>query len=139
MKNSIPKLGEIIKLPKIESNYQGSLTPVYSEEHIPFKIKRIFYIYDIPKNTYRGGHAHMKLNQFLISLSGSFNVKLFDGKNYEDFLLNKPNEGLFIKKMIWSELKFSTSNSICLALASHLFDENDYIRDKLKFKKKVDA
>jgi len=127
------KLGKIIKLPKIKTESQGSLTPIYSKNHIPFKINRVYYLYDVPEGSNRGGHAHINLEQFLVAISGSFTVKLFDGKNKESYLLNKPTEGLLINSMIWRELTQFSSNSICLALASLPYDENDYIRDRLKF------
>ena len=133
-------LGKIIKLPKIKTDSQGSLTPIYSKNHIPFKINRVYYLYDIPEGSNRGGHAHINLEQFLISISGSFTVELFDGINKKSYLLNKPTEGLLINSMIWRELTHFTSNSICLALASLPYDENDYIRDKQKFiNKNIDS
>ena len=126
-------LGKIIKLPKIKTDSQGSLTPIYSKNHIPFKINRVYYLYDIPEGSNRGGHAHINLEQFLISISGSFTVELFDGINKKSYSLNKPTEGLLINSMIWRELIHFTSNSVCLVLASLPYDESDYIRDKKNF------
>ena len=127
------KLGKIVQLTKIETKSQGTLTPIYSENHIPFKINRVYYLYDIPEGSNRGGHAHIKLEQFLIAISGSFTVELFDGINNKSYSLNKPTEGLLINSMIWRELTHFTLNSVCLVLASLPYDENDYIRDKKKF------
>ena len=136
MERSNLNLSEIIRLPKIETKSQGSLTPIYSEKHIPFKINRIYYLYDIPKNSYRGGHAHIELEQFLIAISGSFEVELDDGINKKTYKLDKPDEGILINSMIWRKLTNFSPNSICLALASLSFNEGDYIRNKEDFYKK---
>tara|TARA_B100000925_G_C21919429_1_gene435177 strand:+ start:510 stop:926 length:417 start_codon:yes stop_codon:yes gene_type:complete len=100
-----------------------------SKKTIPFEAKRVFYLYDIPSGQSRGAHAHKECMQLLISVSGSFNVFVDDGINSKTFFLNKPNTGLFIPEGIWaSELDFS-AGSVCLVLASHFFDEKDYLRD----------
>ncbi|MCU0349780.1 MAG: FdtA/QdtA family cupin domain-containing protein [Flavobacterium sp.] len=118
----------IFKLPKIK-NRAGNITPVHNSVEIPFDIKRIFYLYDIPGGESRGGHAHKECHQFLIAASGSFEVFLDDGKTKRVVHLNRPDIGLHIPPKIWaSEINFS-SGSICLVLASHLYDESDYLRD----------
>ncbi|MBC7384383.1 MAG: WxcM-like domain-containing protein [Bacteroidia bacterium] len=118
----------LIKLPQIEFR-AGNITPVHNSVGIPFDIKRIFYLYDIPGGESRGGHAHRLCHQVLIAASGSFEVLLNDGKTQRQVMLNRPYYGLHIPPMIWaSEVNFS-SGSICLVLASHFYDELDYIRD----------
>ena len=128
----------VIELPKIE-NRSGNLTSIQNSVEIPFDIKRIFYLYDIPGGKDRGAHAHLECHQFLIAGSGSFDVLLDDGKSKKLVTLNQPYKGLHIPPGIWaSEINFS-SGSICLVLASHKYDEEDYIRnykDYLKIKNK---
>lgn len=122
----------VIELPKIE-NRAGNITPVHPYINIPFDIKRVFYSFDIPGGEARGAHAHMKCHQFLIAASGSFEVLLDDGINKRTVLLNRPFYGLHIPPMIWaSELNFS-SGSICLVLASHKYEDKDYIRNYTDF------
>jgi len=122
----------VIELPKIENRY-GNLTSIQNSIEIPFDIKRIFYLYDIPGGKDRGTHAHLECHQFLIAGSGSFDVLLDDGKSKKLFFLNQPYKGLHIPPGIWaSEVNFS-SGSICLVLASHKYDEKDYIRDYQEF------
>ena len=127
----------LIELPKIE-NRSGNLTSIQNSIEIPFDIKRIFYLYDIPGGKDRGAHAHIECHQFLIAGSGSFDVLLDDGKLKKLVTLNQPYKGLHIPPGIWaSEINFS-SGSICLVLASHKYDEKDYIREYgefLKYKK----
>lgn len=118
----------LLELPKIE-NRLGNITPVENSKEIPFEIKRIFYLYDIPGGKDRGAHAHKECHQFLIAASGSFEVQLDDGYVKKTVLLNQPYRGLHIPPGIWaSEVNFS-SGAICLVLASHKYDESDYIRD----------
>lgn len=124
----------VIKLPKIE-NRSGNLTSIQNSIEIPFDIKRIFYLYDIPGGKDRGAHAHIECHQFLIAGSGSFDVLLDDGKSKKLVTLNQPYRGLHIPPGIWaSEINFS-SGSICLVLASNKYDEKDYIRDYGEFLK----
>ena len=119
---------KIIDLPKI-SDPRGNLTPIENHHHIPFEIKRVFYLYDIPTGANRGAHAHKKLHQLLICLSGSFDVSLDDGTHNKICHLNRPWQGLHIPPMIWAaEINFDPG-SICLVLASAHFDETDYYRD----------
>lgn len=117
----------IFELPKI-TNRAGNITPVHNNIEIPFAVKRIFYLYDIPGGESRGAHAHKDCHQFLIAASGSFEVLLDDGKTKRLIQLNRPYVGLHIPPGIWaSEINFS-SGSICLVLASHNYNEADYIR-----------
>jgi hypothetical protein len=119
---------KIINLPKIVDP-RGNLTVVEGNQHIPFEIKRVFYLYDVPTGSDRGAHAHKKLHQFLICLAGSFDVSLDDGVNTKICHLNRPWCGLHIPPMIWAaEINFDPG-SICLVLASDHFDEEDYYRD----------
>ncbi|MEC4005410.1 FdtA/QdtA family cupin domain-containing protein [Flavobacterium sp. SUN052] len=118
---------ELIDIPKIE-NSLGNIA-VIENEVIPFEIKRVYYLYDIPSSAIRGGHSHKNLQQVLIAISGSFDVVLKDGISENTITLNKPNKGLLIKNNIWRELENFSSGAVCLVLASQVFDESDYIRD----------
>lgn len=124
----------IIELPKFE-DLAGNLTPVYGSVHVPFEIKRVFYSYDIPGGEARGAHAHKKCHQLLVAASGSYEVVLDDGINKRTVLLNRPFYGLHIPPGIWAAEQGFSSGSICLVLASHVYDENDYIRDYQEFVK----
>ncbi|KIX22334.1 WxcM domain-containing protein [Flavobacterium sp. 316] len=128
---------EIISIPKIEDR-RGNLS-VIENEVLPFEMKRVYYLYDVPAGVERGGHAHKKLQQFLVALSGSFDVILNDGRKKRKVTLNKPFEGLLIKNGIWRELKNFSSGSVCLVLASDVFDEDDYIRDFDEFIKEFNC
>jgi dTDP-4-dehydrorhamnose 3,5-epimerase-like enzyme len=118
----------IVSLPKIQ-NFSGNLTSINGSKEIPFDIKRVYYLYDVPGGIMRGGHAHKELNQLIIAASGSFDVVIDDGKNKQIVNLNRPNQGLLIVPGIWRELVNFSSGSICLVLASHLYSEDDYIRE----------
>ena len=123
---------KLIDLPKI-TDPRGNLTFIESERHLPFDIKRVFYLYDVPTGEDRGAHAHRKLHQFLICLSGSFDVALDDGFKKDTIHLNRPWIGLHIPPMIWaSEINFDPG-SVCLVMASEYFEEADYIRDYSEF------
>ena len=122
---------KIIEIPKVHDT-RGNLS-VIENEVIPFEMKRVYYLYDVPSGSERGGHAHKNLQQFLIALSGSFNVILNDGKEEKVITLNKPNEGLLINPGIWRELNNFSSGSVCLVIASAVYDETDYIRDLEEF------
>lgn len=122
---------EIIEIPKIE-NSLGNIA-VVENNVIPFDIKRVYYLYDIPSSSIRGGHSHKKLQQVLIAVSGSFDVILKDGNTINTVTLNKPDKGLLIKNNIWRELQNFSSGAVCLVLASDVFDEADYIRDYDEF------
>lgn len=116
-------------------NRAGNITIVEGQKNIPFDVKRIYYLYDIPGGETRGGHAHKELRQLIISVSGSFSVILDDGNSKRTIILNRPYQGLLIVPGIWRELDNFSSGSVCLVLASEVYDEKDYLRDYDKFLK----
>jgi len=122
----------LLTLPK---NHQmnGNLTSITNSQEVPFDIKRIYYLYDVPGGNSRGGHAHKDLYQIMIALSGSFSVTLDDGTLKRSFLLNQPYQGLLIPPGLWRDLDNFSSGSICMVLASELYDEEDYFRDYNQF------
>lgn len=125
---------KLINLPKISDvDGRGNLS-VIEKDVLPYEVKRVYYLYDVPSDATRGGHAHKELLQCLIALSGSFDVVLDDGNDRKIIHLNKPNIGLLIPKGIWRELENFSSGSVCLALVSDVYDEDDYIRDYEVFK-----
>ncbi|KKL68586.1 hypothetical protein LCGC14_2123500 [marine sediment metagenome] len=124
---------KIIDLPKIIDT-RGNLTFIESCIHIPFEIKRVYYLYDVPGGESRGGHAHRKLQQFIIAVAGSFDVVINDGFNRKKFRLNRSYYGLYVSSMIWRELENFSSGSVSLVLASEFYEEEDYIRDFKEFK-----
>ena len=128
-------IGKIITIPKIE-DYRGNLS-IIEKDVLPFTMKRVYYLYDVPTGAERGGHAHIELQQFLIALSGSFDVILNNSEKEEVVTLNKPYEGLLITNGVWRELKNFSSGAICLVVASEAFDEADYIRDFEVYKKYI--
>lgn len=111
----------------------GNLTVVENNYSIPFDVERVYYLYDVPAGEERGGHAHKQLQQFVIAVSGSFDVVIDDGVNRKTVSLNRPFRGLHIKPGIWRELNNFSSGAVCLVLASHHYDESDYIRDYKSF------
>ena len=119
---------ELIELPRV-IDPRGNLTFIEQEHHVPFEIKRVYYLYDVPGGETRGGHAHKQLQQFVIAASGSFDVLLDDGRDKKRYHLNRSYYGLYIPRMVWRELDNFSSGSVCLVLASEHYDENDYIRD----------
>ncbi len=124
----------IIDLPKIVDN-RGNLSFVEEENHIPFKIERTFWIYDVPGGEDRGGHAYRETEEFIIALSGSFDVVLDDGKgNVQTFQLNRSYYGLYVPKKIWRQMVNFSTNSVAMVLASTSYDASDYIRDYEEFK-----
>ena len=123
----------VVELGKIENN-QGNLTVVQSKQNVPFDIKRVFYLYDIPGGEARGAHAHKQCHQFLVAVSGCFEVALDDGVNQRIVTLNRPFYGLHIPPGIWAAEQEFSSGSVCLVLASETFNEEDYIRDYGQFK-----
>lgn len=118
-----------------DKNHQikGNLTAVSNFKQIPFDIKRIYYLYDVPGGLSRGGHAHKDLQQLVVALSGSFDITLDDGKVKRTFQLSRPNIGLLVPSGLWRELYNFSSGSICMVLASELYNENDYLRDYCEF------
>jgi len=123
---------EIIELDK-HHRVKGNITVIENCKTVPFTVKRVYYLYDVPGGEARGGHAHKALYQLIVAASGSFNVVLNDGINTKTFTLNRPYQGLFIVPGIWRELDNFSSGSVCLVLASEKYDENDYIRDYKDF------
>ena len=128
---------KIINFPKV-TDFRGNLSFIEENKHVPFEIKRVYYLYDVPSGATRGGHAHKKLQQLVIALSGSFDVILDDGYNKRKFFLNRPHYGLYIPCKVWRELENFSSNSVALALVSEFYEESDYIREYGDFKKMVE-
>ncbi len=118
----------LIELPKI-ADPRGNLTVVESNRNAPFDIRRVYYLYDVPGGSERGGHAHKNLHQVMIAMSGSFDLSIDDGKNKKTMTLNRPYQGFYICPMIWRELSNYSSGSVILVLASDYYLESDYIRD----------
>lgn len=123
----------IVHLPKIH-NQAGNITALENNKNIPFDIKRVYYLYDVPGGAERGGHGHKKLEQFIIALSGSFDVLIDDGTSKKIVHLDRPYIGLHIIPGIWRELLNFSSGAICLVLASEKYEESDYLRDFEAFK-----
>jgi dTDP-4-dehydrorhamnose 3,5-epimerase-like enzyme len=122
----------IVDLPKI-ADPRGNLTFVEGGRTIPFEIKRVFYLYDVPGGESRGGHAHRKCQQFIVAMSGSFDVIVDDGKNRRTFTLNRSYHGLYLPSMIWREMANFSSGSVCMVLASEFYEESDYFREYDEF------
>ena len=118
----------IIELPRV-IDQRGNLTFIESAKHVPFEVKRVYYLYDVPGGESRGGHAHHKLEQFIIAASGSFTVELHDGYASKSVFLNRSYYGLFIPRMCWRVLEDFSSGSVCLVLASEPYEAEDYLRD----------
>ncbi|WP_140628800.1 sugar 3,4-ketoisomerase [Methylibium rhizosphaerae] len=125
---------KIIDLPKI-SDPRGNLTFIEGQRHVPFDIRRVYYLYDVPGGSERGGHAHKALHQLIVAMSGSFDVVLDDGRGKRRFHLNRSYYGLYVCPMIWRELDNFSSGSVCMVLASNLYDESDYYRDYGEFQR----
>lgn len=119
---------KIVALPKI-SDPRGNLTFIEGGAHIPFEIRRVYYLYDVPGGAERGGHAHKALSQLIVAMSGSFDVVLSDGTTTKRYHLNRSYQGLYVCPMMWRELDNFSSGSVCMVLASNLYDESDYYRD----------
>ena len=126
----------IIPLNKIH-NRAGNITIVEGKKNVPFNIRRIYYLYDIPGGEDRGGHAHKMLSQLIVASSGSFDVLLNDGVNKKIVTLNRPDYGLLVVPGIWRELMEFSSGAICMVLASHVYNEKDYIRTYSDFQKAI--
>ena len=129
----------IIELDKHHSDRKGNLSVVQNGDTVPFEVKRVYYLYDVPGGESRGAHAHKELSQLIVAASGSFTVTLDDGKVKRSFLLNRPYQGLLVVPGIWRDLDDFSSGSVCMVLASHPYDKEDYIRDYdefLEYKKK---
>lgn len=125
-------LPRIIDFPQIHDD-RGNLTFIESSIHLPFEIRRVYYLHDIPGGAHRGGHAHRQLEQCLIALSGSFDVIIDKGYTQESFTLNRSFYGLYLPRMVWREISNFSGGSVCLVLASDFYCESDYIRDHDEF------
>jgi dTDP-4-dehydrorhamnose 3,5-epimerase-like enzyme len=123
---------KLIDLPKI-ADPRGNLTFVEGGRHVPFEIKRVYYLYDVPGGAERGGHAHKELHQLIVAMSGSFDVVLDDGYEKKRIHLNRSYIGLYVCPMIWRELDNFSSGSVCMVLASNYYEESDYYRDHVDF------
>ena len=122
----------IVELPRV-NDPRGNLTMIEGAQHVPFDIKRVYYLYDVPGGESRGGHAHRDLQQFIIAASGSFDVVVDDGVHRERFFLNRSYYGLYVPRLVWRELDNFSSGSVSLVLASEHYDEADYYRDYGEF------
>jgi WxcM-like, C-terminal len=128
----------LIDLPKIQDS-RGNLTFIESSRHLPFDIRRVYYLYDVPGGASRAGHAHKALHQFLIAMSGSFDITLDDGGARKTYHLNRSYYGLYIAPMVWREIDNFSSGSVCMALASEFYDEGDYYREYEDFARSIAA
>ena len=122
----------LIELPKV-TDPRGNLTVIEGQRHIPFEVKRVYWLYDVPGGAQRAGHGHRVLKQFLVAASGSFDVIVDDGSERRRFFLNRSYYGLYLPPMIWREIDNFSSGAVCLSLASDHFDESDYIREYPEF------
>ena len=123
----------IIELDRHHSDRKGNLTVVENGETLPFDVKRVYYLYDVPGGESRGAHAHKELSQLIIAASGSFNVTLDDGNTKRSYFLNRPYQGLLIKPCIWRDLDDFSSGAVCMVLASDVYKPEDYIREYQEF------
>ncbi|WP_438989049.1 sugar 3,4-ketoisomerase [Polaribacter sp.] len=128
---------KIINLPKIKDK-RGNLSFIEGENHIPFEIKRVYWIYDVPGGEHRGGHAFIEQSEFIVALSGSFDIEIDNGKYIETYRMNRSYYGLFVPKGLWRQMKNFSTNSLALVIASTVFNASDYIRDYKEFKLLVD-
>lgn len=122
----------IIQLPRVH-NRSGNITVIQNSKVLPFEVKRVYYLFDVPGGESRGGHAHKELQQIIIAASGSFDIIIDDGRTKRTFHLSRPYMGLLMPAGLWRELDNFSSGSICLVLASHNYDETDYFRDYQEF------
>lgn len=123
---------KLITVPKIQTE-AGAITAINNNIDIPFEIKRVYYLYDVPNRADRGGHAHKELHQLVVAVSGSFDIELFDGYDSVRYTLNQPDQGLLIVPGIWRNLNNFSGGGICLVLASEIYKEEDYLRLKYEF------
>jgi hypothetical protein len=132
MKKSVISDCMIMDLPKIHTN-NGDITSINGLVDIDFVVKRVYYLYDVPSMADRGAHAHKLLHQLIVAATGSFCIELFDGFDRVKYTLNRPDQGLLVRPGIWRDINEFSGGSICLVLASHEYDESDYIRDYSNF------
>jgi len=123
---------KIINLPKILDE-RGNLSFFQNEDHLPFSIQRVYWIYDVPGGETRGGHAYREMQEFIIALSGSFDVVLFDGKEEKKFTLNRSYYGLYVPKMVWRSMENFSTNALAFVASDSMYNEQDYIREKESF------
>jgi oxalate decarboxylase/phosphoglucose isomerase-like protein (cupin superfamily) len=123
----------VVELDKHHSDRKGNLTVVENGVTLPFDVKRVYYLYDVPGGESRGSHAHRQLEQLIVAASGSFTVTLDDGKHKRSFFLNRPYQGLYVKPGLWRDLDNFSSGAVCLVLASEVYQKEDYIRDYQEF------
>ena len=123
----------MIELSKHHSDRKGNISVVQNGDTVPFDVKRVYYLYDVPGGESRGSHAHRELNQLIVAASGSFRVTLDDGVTKRSFLLNRPYQGLYVRPGIWRDLDDFSSGAVCMVLASEKYDADDYIRDYDEF------
>jgi hypothetical protein len=128
----------VVELPRV-SDPRGNLTFIEGEQHVPFPIARVYYLYDVPGGASRGGHAHKGLQQLIIAAAGSFDVVVDDGERQERFFLNRSYHGLLVPRLVWRELDNFSSGGVCLVLASAHYEEDDYYREYGAFKAAADA
>lgn len=125
----------MVELSRHHSDRKGDISVVENGRTLPFDVRRVYYLYDVPGGESRGGHAHKELSQLIVAASGSFSVTLDDGKVKRTFLLNRPYQGLYVVPGIWRDLDDFSSGAVCMVLASHEYDPDDYIRNYDSFKK----
>ena len=123
----------MVELDKHHSDRKGNLSVVENGATLPFDVKRVYYLYDVPGGESRGAHAHRNLEQLIVAASGSFTVTLDDGKSKRSFFLNRPYQGLYVKSGLWRDLGDFSSGAVCMVLASEMYDAADYIRDYQEF------
>ena len=121
-----------IEVPAI-TDPRGDLTFIEGGNHVPFEIKRIYYIYNVPVDSLRGGHAHRDLEQVVFALSGSFRMTVDDGRKRQEYYLRNPRKGIYMSRLVWREMDRFSQGAVCMVLASHAFDETDYLRDYDEF------
>ena len=129
---------KIINLPKILDE-RGNLSFFQNENHLPFTMQRVYWIYDVPGGELRGGHAYREMQEFIIALSGSFDVVLFDGKEEKKFTLNRSYYGLYVPKMVWRSMENFSTNALAFVASDSLYNEQDYIREKELFIEEVNG
>tara|TARA_B110000238_G_C15960402_1_gene367156 strand:+ start:167 stop:550 length:384 start_codon:yes stop_codon:yes gene_type:complete len=112
---------------------RGDLTFIEGGNHVPFEIKRIYYVYNVPVDSLRGGHAHRDLEQVVFALSGSFRMTVDDGRKQQEYYLRNPRKGIYMSRLVWREMDQFSQGAVCMVLASHAFDETDYLRDYDEF------
>lgn len=125
---------QLLDFPKL-TDERGSLTFLEGSEHVPFDIRRVYYIYDVPKNQTRGEHAHEDLDQVLVAVSGQFKVEIDDGRSRTTVTLDSPDEGLYLTGLTWREMRAFSEHAVCLVLASDYYDEDDYVHNYEEFQR----